>query len=102
MWIHSQSLMIEYHLLGHLGAALHSRLMLLVLFLLSEQFISGLLGEKFNSNPLVLHSYLRLSPNISSRHCISDAPRPILIFLDSANELVPSFNINLSGLDDFL
>ena len=76
--------------------------MLLVLFLLSEQFISGLLGEKFNSNPLVFHSYLRLSPHIGSRHSISDAPRPILIFLDSADQLVTSFYINLSGLDDFL
>ena len=76
--------------------------MLLVLFLLSEQLISRLLGEKFNSNPLVLHSYLRLSPNIGSRPSISDAPRPILIFLDSADQLVTSFNIDLSGLDDFL
>ena len=76
--------------------------MLLVLFLLSEQLISRLLGEKFNSNPLVLHSYLRLSPNIGSRHGISDAPRPILIFLDCADQLVASFDVNLPGLDNFL
>ena len=93
---------IQYHLLGHLGAALHPRLMLLVLFLLLEQFISGLLGEKFDCNPLVLHSDLRLSSHIGSRHGITYAPRPILIFLDSADQLVSSFDINLPGFDNFL
>ena len=93
---------IQNHLLGHFGAALHPRLMLLVLFLLFEQFISGLLGEKFDGNPLVLHSDLRLSSHISSRHGITHAPRPILIFLDGADKLVTSFDINLAGFDDFL
>ena len=93
---------IQYHLLGHLGAALHPRLMLLVLLFLFEQFISGFLGEKFDGNPLVLHSYFRLPTHIGSRHRIANAPRPILIFLDSADKLVAGFNINLTGLNNFL
>ena len=76
--------------------------MLLVLLLLLQQFIGGLLGEKLDSDPLVLHSYLGLASNVGSRHGITNAPRSILIFLDRADELVAGLNVNLTSFNDFL
>ena len=76
--------------------------MFLVIFFELQKFISGFLSEKFNCYPLVVHSYFRLLSNISSCKSITNTSWPIFIFLDSVNEGMTSFNINLASLYNFL
>ena len=90
------------YLLCHLRAANNSLFVLLVVLLELEDLIGWLLGEELDCNPLVIHSYFRLASNISPGESITDTSRAIFIFLDSVDELVASFDINLTCFNDFL
>ena len=90
------------NLLGHSWNSVDAFLVLLVVFLKSQEFVSRLLGEQLDSDTLVVHGDFRLTTYTGSRKGITHTPRPVLIFLDWTDQLVTSFDIDLSSFNDFL
>ena len=73
-----------------------------IIFLKAKQLVRRLLREELDRNALVVHSNLGLLSNVLPGHRVSDTARAVLIFLDGADELVASFNIDLTCFDDLL
>lgn len=89
-------------LLGHFRTHCNSIFVLLVLLFKLDDLISGLLGEQFHRDPLIVHSYFRLFSHVLPLKSVLDRPCPILVHPDIAYELVARFHINLAGFYNFL